>query len=200
MLALTNDGRITECRATEIGKGRCNHIAHQTGSKKEFMELVNSKYKVMPTVRNKVEKPLTEEQKKELSGNFVTCHFIKEEKKEEISDLINKSNDSMHNAYDNDKRTDKVGDYEKEFPGIPQEMFIVDRNHIDGKEVHVIKTNGIIEIYNLKKLVTGKNSRITRLIARPSQTKRYYKWVNCIPPSYLININRENQENMRNEW
>lgn len=47
-------------------------------------------------------------------------------------------------------------------------IFVVDRGHKNGKEIHVITENGIINIYN-------QNSRkyVTGLIARPSQLTRY---------------------------
>lgn len=47
-------------------------------------------------------------------------------------------------------------------------IFIVDKGHKNGAEIHVITENGIINIYNRhsKKYVTG-------LIARPGQLMRY---------------------------
>ena len=47
-------------------------------------------------------------------------------------------------------------------------IFIVDKGHKNGVEIHVITENGIINIYNYysKKYVTG-------LIARPGQLMRY---------------------------
>lgn len=47
-------------------------------------------------------------------------------------------------------------------------IFIVDKGHKDGKEIHVITENGIIHIYNQhsKRYITG-------LIARPAQLMRY---------------------------
>lgn len=47
-------------------------------------------------------------------------------------------------------------------------VFVVDKGHRNGKEIHVITENGIINIYNYnsKKYITG-------LIARPSQLIRY---------------------------
>lgn len=47
-------------------------------------------------------------------------------------------------------------------------IFIVDKGHKNGKEIHVITENGIINIYNQhsKKYITG-------LIARPAQLVRY---------------------------
>lgn len=47
-------------------------------------------------------------------------------------------------------------------------IFIVDKRHKNGKEIHVITENGIIHIYNQhsKRYITG-------LIARPAQLMRY---------------------------
>lgn len=47
-------------------------------------------------------------------------------------------------------------------------IFIVDKGHKNGKEIHVITENGIIHIYNQhsKRYITG-------LIARPAQLMRY---------------------------
>lgn len=47
-------------------------------------------------------------------------------------------------------------------------IFIVDKGHKNGKEIHVITENAVIHIYNYnsKKYVTG-------LIARPAQLTRY---------------------------
>ena len=47
-------------------------------------------------------------------------------------------------------------------------IFIVDKGHKNGAEIHVITENGVINIYNCysKKYVTG-------LIARPGQLMRY---------------------------
>lgn len=58
--------------------------------------------------------------------------------------------------------------------------FIVDRGHRNGAEVHSITSNGVIIIHNLK---SGK--LITKLLARPSQIKRYYKYTGReTPPEY----------------
>lgn len=61
--------------------------------------------------------------------------------------------------------------------------FIVDRNHGDGAEMHSITENGIILIHNIE---TGK--LITKIIARPSQIKRYYRGSGRQPPRYLLEL------------
>ena len=55
--------------------------------------------------------------------------------------------------------------------------FVVDRGHPDGAEVHSITDNAIIIIHNM---VSGK--LVTKLTARPSQIKRYYKSTGRTPP------------------
>lgn len=47
--------------------------------------------------------------------------------------------------------------------------FTIDRGHRNGPELHIITTNAIIIIKNKR---TGK--MITKLIAKPSQIKRYF--------------------------
>jgi len=61
---------------------------------------------------------------------------------------------------------------------------IIDKNHRNGKEVHVITDTGLVYIFNQR---TGK--RITVLIARPGQLKRY--WGDEKVPVKLMNIARE---------
>lgn len=45
---------------------------------------------------------------------------------------------------------------------------VVDKNHVNGMEIHVIYNNGVVKIYNYN---TGKF--ITVLIAREKQVERY---------------------------
>lgn len=56
-------------------------------------------------------------------------------------------------------------------------IFIIDKGHKNGAEIHVITENGIIHIYNKasKKYITG-------LIARPGQLTRY----GAIIPDFVI--------------
>lgn len=63
------------------------------------------------------------------------------------------------------------------------DSFIVDKGHPMGKEVHEIRDNGLIIIYN-------KNSGhlITKLIARKHQLQRYYKNVGKEIPKYLLEL------------
>lgn len=61
---------------------------------------------------------------------------------------------------------------------------VLDRGHRNGAEVHKISDTGIISIYNLN---SGK--LITKLIARPSQIKRYFE--NGDAPVEVLRIARE---------
>ena len=51
------------------------------------------------------------------------------------------------------------------------DIFIIDRGHKNGPERHELTDTGIIIIYN-----DFTNKLITKLIARPGQIKRYYKY------------------------
>lgn len=51
-------------------------------------------------------------------------------------------------------------------------IFVVDKGHKNGEEIHVITENGVINIYNrhTQKYITG-------LIARPAQLERYGAYI-----------------------
>ena len=59
---------------------------------------------------------------------------------------------------------------------------VIDRGHVKGAEIHEISDTGIINIYN-----QNTHKLITKLIATPSQIKRYYT-VNEIVPQFLIKL------------
>lgn len=65
------------------------------------------------------------------------------------------------------------------------DSFIINRNHPMGAEIHEIRDNGLILIFNAtnKKLITKK-------IARPEQIKKLYKTKNKIPPQWLLDLAR----------
>lgn len=60
-------------------------------------------------------------------------------------------------------------------------QFIVDKKHFNGNEIHQIKSNGCIDIYNEN---TGKH--ITTLIARPRQIQRCYDSIGEKAPRELL--------------
>lgn len=63
----------------------------------------------------------------------------------------------------------------------------VDRHHINGAELHTITSTGIIVIRNER-----TNKMITKLIARPSQIKRYFT-EDTKEVRRLVQIAREHQ-------
>lgn len=66
--------------------------------------------------------------------------------------------------------------------------FVVDRGHRNGAELHVITTNGIIKIFNIR-----TKRLVTKLIARPGQIKRYYYNTMYKMPLDIINKAREHE-------
>ena len=71
------------------------------------------------------------------------------------------------------------------------DAFVVDKNHPGGNEIHILKDNRVIEIFN-------QNTKrfITVLYARPSQIKRYYDDFGKAPEhlfdkfDYELNLNK----------
>lgn len=204
MLAMNDKGQLTECRAKVMGQGRCNHTMHQKPgqSTEEFIKEVNAQNdnNSITRVREKLKTPMDIKDKKALSGNFSRCVFVKNEQIESLAEKIKSANETFHNDAERESRNTNVDAYEENFPGKVQDMFVVDRRHKDGDELHVVKNNGIIEIYNIRKFKEGENSLITKLIARPAQISRYYKWNNCYTPKYLKDIARHNENLNRNNW
>ena len=54
-------------------------------------------------------------------------------------------------------------------------MFLVDKGHRDGMEVHVVTKEGFIYVFNNMKLFLGQNALVTILVARPNQVERLYE-------------------------
>lgn len=81
------------------------------------------------------------------------------------------------------KREKFISEHLIDGDGYMVDGFIVDKGHRRGAEVHSITSNGIIIIHNL---MSGK--LITKLLARPSQIKRYYKSSGRQPPEEYRNI------------
>lgn len=69
------------------------------------------------------------------------------------------------------------------------DSFVIDRGHKDGAEIHTITDTGLIIVYNKDSGVL-----VTKLIARPSQIKRYYKNSNKSPPGFLLGLAKEHKE------
>ena len=93
---------------------------------------------------------------------------------------------SAHYAYDRRDRENLI----KEIGyGKKVEEFIEDRGHPNGPEIHVISTTGIISIFNLR-----TNKLITKIIATPGQTRRYYENRGRAAPEDLLRIAYENKK------
>jgi len=54
-------------------------------------------------------------------------------------------------------------------------VYIVDKGHINGKEIHKIYMNGIIEVYNYRTRI-----HITTMVGRVGQLKKY---IDKLPPT-----------------
>ena len=135
-----------------------------------------------------------------LSGKFGDVYLISQNMKRLMIPKIKATSGTIHNSEERVSRNNNVNSYEIEHPGEPKDLFMVDRGHKDGKEIHVIKTNAIIEIYNYDKLLTGRSGLITKLIARPQQIRRYYSWCGLSAPNSLLKIAEENEKNGFNNW
>ena len=87
------------------------------------------------------------------------------------------------NHFENDRKTriqftnDVIG------VGKIVDKFIVDRGHINGREIHNITDTGLIIIQNER-----TQKFVTVLIARPNQIKRYYVQNNRAIPTSIYKI------------
>lgn len=70
--------------------------------------------------------------------------------------------------------------------GKPIAAFECDKQHMNGREIHVITTTGLIMIYNE---FSGKLATV--LIARPGQIKRYYDSLYLRVPQDVYDIARQ---------
>lgn len=73
------------------------------------------------------------------------------------------------------------------------DKFTINRFHPDGEEIHEIRDNGLIIIFN------KNNGRlITKLIARRNQIEKYYKNSNKLPPQWLLDLAEIHETNGMN--
>lgn len=63
------------------------------------------------------------------------------------------------------------------------DSFIVDKGHVMGLERHDITDKGVILIYN-----AASEKLVSKLIARPTQIKRYYRDSGRKPPKWLLDL------------
>ena len=72
--------------------------------------------------------------------------------------------------------------------------FVIDKGHKNGKEIHTITDHGVILIQNKK---TGM--LITKLIAKPSQIRKYYAMLDMDAPEWLLKIAKRNRSRNLNK-
>lgn len=72
-------------------------------------------------------------------------------------------------------------------------VFLIDKGHKDGKELHCVTKRGIIFILNESKYIKHENSFITALIARPNQVKRLYNDVGLKASQDILDKCERNQ-------
>ena len=76
--------------------------------------------------------------------------------------------------------------------GKPIKAFYWDKDHINGKEEHIITDNGLIIIFNVR-----TQKLVTILIARPNQISRYWTLQGLDVPSqynYLLELAKDHEE------
>lgn len=93
---------------------------------------------------------------------------------------------------------DRIGRLSKYSFGNRVDAFIVDTNHANGLEIHILDDLGYIQVYN-------KNSKrfITAMSGRPSQLKKYYLDLGLNIPTIMqqaiaIAFNRNDKYNYNN--
>lgn len=72
-------------------------------------------------------------------------------------------------------------------------VFLVDKGHPDGPELHCVTEKGIIFILNESKYENNTKCFITVLLARPNQVVRLYKACNLEVPRCVLNGAFKNQ-------
>lgn len=63
------------------------------------------------------------------------------------------------------------------------DSFIVNKSHPMGEEIHELRDNGLILIFN-----KNSGNLITKIIAKKSQIERYYENSNKKPPEWLLEL------------
>lgn len=71
-------------------------------------------------------------------------------------------------------------------------IFVVDKFHRNGLELHCVLNKGIIIIINKNKYELYNSGMITILFARPNQVIRLYSSCGLKCPSYIINYCKDN--------
>lgn len=79
-------------------------------------------------------------------------------------------------------------------------VFLVDKGHPDGPELHCVLTNAMIVILNRGKYENGRPCLITVLFGRPNQVKRLYEAVGKRCPKEIVDCAVEFVEKGMNNW
>ena len=201
MLAMTRDGRFTECRAKEIGNGRCTHIFHQrpNQSVRDFVKEANSYSNPhKPDVPLRFYRtPLTWEQKEELDPLIKQCRLADDKEYNIMWDVIH-----GREAKFNYEPNPKIEEYEKDFPGRMMEVFKAKVNTGLGEEtvMFVLKSNGVLEGYSIKKILEKVPAKVSASIVKPSRLQALYKWCDIKVPEFIDIIVKENWENEKEEY
>lgn len=107
---------------------------------------------------------------------------------------INKIINTIHTKHLDDERKNRIEkaiELNKLSDGNQAEIikvFLVDKNHKDGKELHCVTGKGIIFILNENKYIENNPCLITILFPRPNQIIRLYEEIGEEPPKKLINF------------
>ena len=72
-------------------------------------------------------------------------------------------------------------------------IFLVDKGHRDGMEVHVVTKEGFIYVFNNMKLFLRQQALVTILVARPNQVERLYEACRLTVDESIIAKCREHQ-------
>ncbi len=91
---------------------------------------------------------------------------------------------SLHFNDERNIRQDNVSSFGKDYI---QQIFVVDKGHINGPELHIVTLKGMIYILNQNKAEEKKNNcLVTVLIARPNQVARLYEACNLKAPREIL--------------
>lgn len=95
---------------------------------------------------------------------------------------------TLHGFNDRRRRFEKARqmNMDGKEPSRFDKVFVVDKNHPDGRELHCVTRKGIIYILNEDKFIRGDYSLITVLFARRNQVKRLYEAVGLTAPKFIL--------------
>lgn len=96
------------------------------------------------------------------------------------------NNKTLH-ARERGSRSDFIARMSKGSDVRLDRMFIVDKGHRNGLEVHAVYSNAVINIFNL-----NDKKYITSLIGRPGQIRRYYNDIGERPPREILDMAYDN--------